>query len=136
MDNPHIPGDTGIFVTKVRENGAAFKDGRLKEGDKILEINGKDLSQVTHEDAVGCFTQSKDKVVLRVLHGAQEEILARRNRQDVKAPKKPDAGGTNWLYIGLCVGALTIGGYFFYRNRGRLTSFRFHDLPLPFAKNS
>ena len=39
MDNPHIPGDTGIFVTKIRENGAAFKDGRLKEGDKILAVS-------------------------------------------------------------------------------------------------
>lgn len=37
MDIPHVNGDTGIFVTKIRENGAAFKDGRLKEGDKILE---------------------------------------------------------------------------------------------------
>ena len=38
IDIPHINGDTGIFVTKIRENGAAFKDGRLKEGDKILEV--------------------------------------------------------------------------------------------------
>ena len=38
VDIPHINGDTGIFVTKIRENGAAFKDGRLKEGDKILEV--------------------------------------------------------------------------------------------------
>ena len=39
VDNPHIPGDSGIFVTKVRENGAAFIDGRLKEGDKILSVS-------------------------------------------------------------------------------------------------
>jgi hypothetical protein len=39
VDNPHIPGDSGIFVTKVRENGAAFVDGRLKEGDKILSVS-------------------------------------------------------------------------------------------------
>jgi len=39
VDNPHIPGDTGIFVTKIREQGAAFKDGQLKEGDKILEVS-------------------------------------------------------------------------------------------------
>ena len=38
VDIPHVNGDTGIFVTKIRENGAAFKDGRLKEGDKILEV--------------------------------------------------------------------------------------------------
>jgi C-terminal processing protease CtpA/Prc len=37
-DIPHVPGDTGIFVTRLKEDGAAFKDGRLKEGDKILEV--------------------------------------------------------------------------------------------------
>ena len=30
---------------------------------------------VTHEEAVQCFTKAKDDVVLRVQHGAQDEIL-------------------------------------------------------------
>lgn len=34
-----MQGDSGIFVTKIREDGAAFLDGRLREGDKILEVN-------------------------------------------------------------------------------------------------
>ena len=38
IDIPHLPGDPGIFVTKLKENGAAYKDGRLKEGDKIIEV--------------------------------------------------------------------------------------------------
>jgi hypothetical protein len=33
-----VQEDSGIFVTKIREDGAAFIDGRLKEGDKILEV--------------------------------------------------------------------------------------------------
>ena len=35
---PHIPEDLGIFVTKIREVGAAALDGRLAEGDKILKV--------------------------------------------------------------------------------------------------
>jgi len=55
VDQPHFPNDTGIFVTKVRENGAAAVDGNLKEGDKILEVNGNSLVGVTHEVAVNHF---------------------------------------------------------------------------------
>ena len=37
-DIPHFREDTGIFVTKLKEAGAAYKDKRIKEGDKILEV--------------------------------------------------------------------------------------------------
>ncbi|KAF6040201.1 SYNJ2BP [Bugula neritina] len=38
-DMPHIPEDSGVFVTKIREDGAAASDGRLSEGDKILKLD-------------------------------------------------------------------------------------------------
>ena len=38
MDNPQAPGDSGIFVAKIREGGSAAKDERLQDGDKILEV--------------------------------------------------------------------------------------------------
>jgi len=37
-DNIHVGSDPGIFVTTVKPNGAAAKDGRLLAGDKILEV--------------------------------------------------------------------------------------------------
>lgn len=30
--------DTGIFVARIKEGEAAHKDGRLQEGDKIIEV--------------------------------------------------------------------------------------------------
>ncbi|XP_063694322.1 partitioning defective 3 homolog isoform X4 [Bolinopsis microptera] len=41
----HIDGRSpGLYIMSIEEGSAAEKDGRLKLGDKILEVNGVDLS--------------------------------------------------------------------------------------------
>ncbi len=37
--NQHIPGDNGIFVTKIIDGGAAQQDGRLAVGDRLLAVS-------------------------------------------------------------------------------------------------
>ena len=37
--NQHIPGDNGIFVTKIIDGGAAEVDGRLAVGDRLLMVS-------------------------------------------------------------------------------------------------
>lgn len=37
--NPLDKSDEGIFVSKVNEGGVAFKDGRLKVGQRLLEVS-------------------------------------------------------------------------------------------------
>ena len=39
IGNQHIPGDNGIFVTKIIERGAAEQDGRLAAGDRLLAVS-------------------------------------------------------------------------------------------------
>lgn len=38
IGNQHIPGDNGIYVTKIMEGGAAHVDGRLSIGDKLVAV--------------------------------------------------------------------------------------------------
>lgn len=38
IGNQHIPGDNGIYVTKIMEGGAASVDGRLAIGDKLVAV--------------------------------------------------------------------------------------------------
>lgn len=38
IGNQHIPGDNGIYVTKVMDGGAAQVDGRLAVGDKLVAV--------------------------------------------------------------------------------------------------
>lgn len=39
VDNQHIPGDSGIFITKIIEGGAAYLDGRLAVDDRLLAVD-------------------------------------------------------------------------------------------------
>lgn len=38
IGNQHIPGENGIYVTKIMEGGAAHVDGRLSIGDKLIAV--------------------------------------------------------------------------------------------------
>ncbi|XP_054459303.1 disks large homolog 1-like [Anoplopoma fimbria] len=66
VGNQHVPGDNGIYVTKIIEGGAAHKDGRLQIGDKLMAVNASNLEEVTHEDAVAALKSTPDVVYLRV----------------------------------------------------------------------
>ncbi|XP_044762452.1 disks large 1 tumor suppressor protein isoform X4 [Coccinella septempunctata] len=71
IGNQHIPGDNGIYVTKVMEGGAAQVDGRLLVGDKLVAVRDAvkgevNLENVTHEEAVATLKTTQDRVVLIV----------------------------------------------------------------------
>lgn len=38
IGNQHIPGDNGIYITKIQEKGAAQTDSRLQVGQKLLAV--------------------------------------------------------------------------------------------------
>lgn len=44
ISNQHVPGDNGIYVTKVMEGGAASLDGRLAVGDKLIAARFASIS--------------------------------------------------------------------------------------------
>lgn len=70
IGNQHIPGDDGIYVTKILEYGAAHVDGRLDVGDKLVAVNGKNLEAVSHDIAVETLKSTGDRVVLTVIKQA------------------------------------------------------------------
>ncbi|XP_049312167.1 disks large 1 tumor suppressor protein isoform X6 [Bactrocera dorsalis] len=70
IGNQHIPGDNGIYVTKIMDGGAAAVDGRLSIGDKLIAVRTNaaetNLENVTHEQAVATLKSITDKVTLIV----------------------------------------------------------------------
>lgn len=51
-----------IIIHEVYPEGAAWKDGRLKPGDQILEVNNENFRVVTHQKALNALRQTPSKV--------------------------------------------------------------------------
>ncbi|XP_062244939.1 multiple PDZ domain protein [Platichthys flesus] len=54
-----------VVIHEVNDGGAAQRDGRLQAGDQILEVNGIDLRQATHDEAIGVLRLTTQRVCLR-----------------------------------------------------------------------
>lgn len=119
-DIPHVPGDTGIFVTRLKEDGAAFKDGRLKEGDKILEVNGKNIERVTHNEAVQIFITAGNTVRMKVQHGAYAELMkhVKNNKKNMGSGRSQDDNKTlKLIVLAISIAAVAGLGVFLIRRQ-------------------
>ncbi|CAH0723709.1 unnamed protein product, partial [Brenthis ino] len=68
--NPNDPNDEGVFISKINSGGAARRDGRLKVGMRLLEVNGVSLLGATHNEAVNALRSATHAPLhLVVCHG-------------------------------------------------------------------
>ncbi|XP_052521119.1 protein scribble homolog isoform X13 [Tympanuchus pallidicinctus] len=82
---PYRAGDTGIFISRIAEGGAAHRDGILHVGDRVISINGVDMTEARHDQAVALLTASSPTIVLLVEREAAEQ------------PGEGDAPGAPWV---------------------------------------
>lgn len=69
-------GNIGIFVKTIFKSGQACEDGKLKEGDEILAVNGTSLQGMTHAEAINMFKNVKCGEVM--LHVGRRDPLQKR----------------------------------------------------------
>uniref|UniRef100_H2R430 Multiple PDZ domain protein n=1 Tax=Pan troglodytes TaxID=9598 RepID=H2R430_PANTR len=70
-------GELGIFVQEIQEGSVAHRDGRLKETDQILAINGQALDQtITHQQAISILQKAKDTVQLVIARGSLPQLVS------------------------------------------------------------
>ncbi|XP_058488039.1 E3 ubiquitin-protein ligase PDZRN3-B isoform X1 [Solea solea] len=70
VDDNDGTSNEGIYVSKIVESGPADKEGGLQIQDRIIEVNGKDLSKATHDQAVEAFRTAKEPIMVQVLRRA------------------------------------------------------------------
>ncbi|UMM35347.1 hypothetical protein L5515_008011 [Caenorhabditis briggsae] len=64
-DNPHFPGDIGIYVSSVNSESKSY--GVVRTGDKILSFDGIDMTSKTHDEAVDVFRSVETGHVAKML---------------------------------------------------------------------
>lgn len=66
LGNEHVVGDHGIFVTKILPGLAADEEGTLSVGDRIVEVDERNMESITHEDAVSVLKGTGQIVQLKI----------------------------------------------------------------------
>ncbi|XP_062973665.1 synaptojanin-2-binding protein [Elgaria multicarinata webbii] len=113
-DQQYIANDSGIYVSRIKENGAAALDGRLQEGDKILTVNGKELKNMLHKHVVDLFRTAGDKVSLKVQH----RLLPQNGPSSHRGDGEPGGIPLGMILVpGLAVAAAAIWAFLKYRQR-------------------
>ncbi|XP_059902897.1 multiple PDZ domain protein isoform X1 [Gadus macrocephalus] len=82
-----VPGGEvmrGVFIKHISPGSPAALNGTLRTGDRILEVCGVDLRDVSHEEAVEAIRKAGDSVVFLVQTGqdrAQSPLLGNHERR-------------------------------------------------------
>ncbi|XP_063187912.1 ligand of Numb protein X 2 isoform X2 [Chroicocephalus ridibundus] len=104
-------GELPIFVTSVQPHGCLARDGRIKRGDVLLNINGIDLTNLSHSEAVAMLKASaaSSVVALKALEvqiveeqpQANEEQLSTIGENEYDASWSPS--WVMWLGLPSCL---------------------------------
>ncbi|KAK1796955.1 hypothetical protein P4O66_008265 [Electrophorus voltai] len=56
----------GIYISRIAEGGAAHRDNTLHVGDRVISINGVDMTEARHDQAVALLTSTCPTITLLV----------------------------------------------------------------------
>ncbi|XP_035268821.1 protein scribble homolog isoform X15 [Anguilla anguilla] len=89
---PYRTGDTGIFISRIAEGGSAHRDSILRVGDRVISINGVDMTEARHDQAVTLLTGTSPTITLLVERSLAEppgSPAASRTRPHSPPPPEP-----------------------------------------------
>ncbi|PAA93464.1 hypothetical protein BOX15_Mlig002137g3 [Macrostomum lignano] len=120
--HPFGTTEPGVFVSRIVPGGAASRTN-LRVGDRILAVNGRDLRQAAHHEAVSALKENRYRFKLRVRHDPPPAGMRTLTIHRVDKTKKlgititggvgsPPANPADPTDEGIFVSRLTPGGVF------------------------
>ncbi|XP_028258454.1 pro-interleukin-16 isoform X2 [Parambassis ranga] len=114
-------GPMGIYVKTIFPEGAAAADGRLQEGDEILELNGESLHGLTHDEALHKFKQIKKGLLTLVVRTSLRvgalcgqvqvaQLCRSRSLSSTTGMARVSADMGDYNYLNTCNNTLAIPG--------------------------
>eukprot|EP00064_Thunnus_orientalis_P005177 superscaffoldBa00000496_g5190 len=93
-------GELGIFIQEIQPGSVAHCDGKLKEADQILAINGQALDQtVTHQQAIGILQSASERVQLTVARGPIPQLASPMVSRTPSAASTLSANSSAWQHV-------------------------------------
>ncbi|XP_030017617.1 multiple PDZ domain protein isoform X2 [Sphaeramia orbicularis] len=93
-------GELGIFIQEIQPGSVAHCDGKLKEADQILAINGQALDQtVTHQQAIGILQSASERVQLIVARGPIPQLASPVVSRTPSAASTLSANSSAWQHL-------------------------------------
>ncbi|XP_035769455.1 multiple PDZ domain protein [Neolamprologus brichardi] len=93
-------GELGIFIQEIQPGSVAHCDGKLKEADQILAINGQPLDKtVTHQQAIGILQSASDRVQLTVARGPIPQLASPAVSRTPSAASTLSANSSAWQHV-------------------------------------
>ncbi|XP_029382846.1 multiple PDZ domain protein isoform X2 [Echeneis naucrates] len=93
-------GELGIFIQEIQPGSVAHCDGKLKEADQILAINGQPLDQtVTHQQAIGILQSASERVQLTVARGPIPQLTSPVVSRTPSAASTLSANSSAWQHV-------------------------------------
>ncbi|XP_023291553.2 partitioning defective 3 homolog isoform X1 [Lucilia cuprina] len=97
-DNP-AGGHCPIYIKNILPRGAAIEDGRLKPGDRLLEVDGVAMTGKTQTDVVSILRATLPGATVRLVVSRQQELAEPEEREinfenkenEFDSPPKPPA---------------------------------------------
>lgn len=122
IDQPYLPNDNGIFITKIKRKGAAKQQGQLAKGDKIISMNGHSLEGITHLQALELFQKAGDRAEIVFLPHAEQLLrnqnIQKENNHGLFWDMKTKKGRYKCLRFVFWTAVFPVGSYMMLRRSG------------------
>ncbi|KAM4611696.1 multiple PDZ domain protein [Polymixia lowei] len=93
-------GELGIFIQEIQPGSVAHSDGKLREADQILAINGQPLDQtVTHQQAISILQRASERVQLTVARGPIPQLASPVVSRTPSAASTLSANSSAWQHV-------------------------------------